>query len=111
MIEVTAAIDGEGPNLRSQICAARSIGSNGNSSGLPTGTTVEAPSTCSLIQQFSGGLERVQGAVGDLPGQLVEPALGQPPAQRGEGQRGELLARPGQPPVLQLAGVAEPGPV
>src|SRR5437764_1159125 len=42
MIEVTAAIDGEGPNLRSQICAARSMGSNGNSSGLPTGTTVWA---------------------------------------------------------------------
>ena len=36
MIEVTAAIDGEGPNLRSQICAARSMGSNGNSSGLAT---------------------------------------------------------------------------
>src|ERR1700691_2645335 len=38
MIEVTAAIDGEGPNLFSQICAARSIGSNGSSSGLPTST-------------------------------------------------------------------------
>src|ERR1700761_9713486 len=102
MIEVTAAIDGEGPNLRSQICAARSMGSNGNSSGLPTATTVGPPSNHSLIQQFIGGLERVQGAVGDLAGQLVEPAGGQPPAQRGEGQRGELLARPAQPPVLEL---------
>src|SRR5258705_2385365 len=99
MIEVTAAIDGEGPNLRSQICAARSIGSNGNSSGLPTGTTVEAPSTCSLIQQFIGGLERAQGAVGDLAGQLVEPAPGPPPPQPGQGHRGELLAPPAPPPV------------
>jgi hypothetical protein len=36
MIEVTAAIDEDGPNLASQILAARSMGSNGSSSGLPT---------------------------------------------------------------------------
>src|SRR5215471_10222105 len=36
MIEVTAAIARASPNLRSQIAAARSIGSNGRSSGLRT---------------------------------------------------------------------------
>jgi len=36
MMEVTAAIDGEGPNLFSQIRAARSMGSNGSSRRLPT---------------------------------------------------------------------------
>jgi hypothetical protein len=36
MIEVTAAMADDVPNRVSQILAARSIGSNGSSSGLPT---------------------------------------------------------------------------
>src|ERR1022692_2934930 len=39
MIDVTAAIAPAAPNLRSQIAAARSIGSNGRPSGLRTATT------------------------------------------------------------------------
>src|SRR5215472_10391830 len=39
MIEVTAAIARAAPNLRSQIAAARSIGSNGRSIGFGTAST------------------------------------------------------------------------
>src|SRR5260370_34361471 len=123
MIEVTAAIDGEGPNLSSQIRAARSMGSNGNSSGLPTGPSVFPVSAVFAVsalfpvsavllgQQFFGGLEGVERAVGDLSRQRVNAASGQPIAQRGEGQRGDLLARPGLPSLLELPGGVEPGPV
>ncbi len=59
MIEVTAAIADDGPNLRSQIRAARSMGSKGKSSALRTPDTLRTSST-----------RREQGAAraGILPG-------------------------------------------
>src|SRR5271170_8084818 len=101
MIEVTAAIDGEGPNRRAQICAALSMGSNGNSSGLLTVPTVFGLSARVLAKQLVRG----------LASQRVQAARGQPAAQRGEGQRGDLLARPGLPPSFQVPAGAEPRPV
>ena len=70
MIDVTAAIEFDGPNLRSQICAARSIGSNGNASGLVTGTTVWSIHL-RVVKKFVGGTERVQRAGHDPCGKPV----------------------------------------
>src|SRR6266567_4756942 len=90
-----------GPDLRGPV-----DGIKRQFKGLTHGITV-----FSLRKQLVGGREGVQGAVGDLAGQLVEAARGQPATERGEGQRGEFLARPGLAPPLQLAGRVEPGPV
>src|SRR5580658_5298312 len=111
MIEVTAAMAGEGPNLTSQMLAARSMGSNGSSSGLLTSITVVRRSGVRPVEQFFGGLEGVQGPGRDFCGQLVDAVRIQPGAQRGQGQRGDLLPRPLAPPALELTARAEPGPV
>src|SRR5579871_729254 len=99
MIEVTAAMAGDGPKRTSQIRDARSMGSNGSSRGLPIAGPIAGPILGPIlgpVQDVLGGLEGVQGAVRDLGGQLVQAALGpaaavQAGAERGEGQRGDLL--------------------
>jgi len=68
MIEVTAAIARESPNLRSQMLAARSIGSNGRSSGLRTGTPYRARrGAWPTGQRAAGGLLEAE----TLPGVAV----------------------------------------
>jgi len=63
-----------------------------------------------LGEDLFGGLEGVQGAVRDPGGEPVD-AFGNAVAQRGEGQRGDLLAGPGLPATLQLPAGAQPVPV
>src|SRR5215469_7723126 len=80
MIEVTAAIARDSPNLRRQICAARSIGTNGRSRDFGTATPYLQPllrviSAAGGLTQSSPG-EQVRSGYAGYTSPAVDAATG-----------------------------------